>query len=93
MNIRCRSCVDVMIRTHYFEHVFWRVGTRYADVRLVFVEFMVVVRGRLDGTKPSVQIMTQFLRMIIPSCFPQLSIEDLTTVGHCNWTAKVLMVR
>ena len=42
MNISCVSCVHDMIRTHYFAHVVWRVGTRYVDVRLVF--------GRISGS-------------------------------------------
>ena len=52
MNISCMSCVHDMTQTHYFAHVVWRVGSRFADVR--FAEFLVVVRrlflSKSEGT-------------------------------------------
>ena len=40
--------------------------------------------SRLDGKKPSAQIMTEFLKKIIHACTLRLSIDDLKTVGHYN---------
>ena len=62
MNISCMSCVHDMIRAHYFAHVVWRVGTRFADVRFVFAEFLVVVRRLiLRNSKGNDQISGRFL--------------------------------
>ena len=59
MNTSCMSCVCDMSRTHYFTHVVWRVGTRYADVRLVFAEFLAVVRRLiLRNSKGNDQVLS-----------------------------------
>ena len=51
-----------MSRTHYFAHVVWRVGTRYAGVRLVVAEFLAVVRRLIfRNSKGNDQISGRFL--------------------------------
>ena len=87
-------CVRDMIRTHYFAHVFWRVGTRNADVRLVFDEFLVVVGGDWMGRSLLRKFWHNFLgRSYLRVFHSWASTTWKQLVGHCNWTARVPMVR
>ena len=84
MNLSCMSCVHDMSGTHYFAQVVWRVGTRYADVRLVFAEFLVVVKR--DRTTQRGRF-SHFLRVLVRmrTGKAQLSGHRLGSgAGHCE---------